>query len=270
MSELFSEIRVSDPSTWSDLQVIAMDIDGTLTIDGRFSSTVVSALYGLRERGLKVCLVTGRPSGWVQGLASYLPVDAAIAENGGVIFMGAESAPLLRNAADGAYVSFDGRDARQPLADMFRELAGQRSDLRITEDNCYRLSDWTFHVRGLSSAELEKLRAQVEQRGLAFTWSTIHAHIMPRGQEKGRALEWLLETWGIASKPAVTTLTIGDSPNDASLFRPEAFPLSAGVANIVKYRDVMSHYPKIVSTQAEGNGFVEIVQTLLKLKSEFL
>ncbi|MEN9810110.1 MAG: hypothetical protein RLZZ488_1677 [Pseudomonadota bacterium] len=270
MTDVFKSIGLSNRSTWAGLRVVAVDIDGTLTMRGRFPAEVVASLYTLQSRGIKVCLVTGRPSGWVQGLATYLPVDAAIAENGGVIFLGAETQPLIRDAQTGNYVAIGDEQSRGSLRQMYSQLNSARPQLRVTEDNHYRLSDFTFHVNGLGTEALSALKSQVEQAGLAFTWSTIHAHIMPCGQEKGAALEWLLERWGIESRPATTTLTIGDSPNDASLFCADKFPLSAGVANIVKYRDLMEHYPRIISTMAEADGFVEIVNTLLKIKSEHL
>jgi hypothetical protein len=266
MTKFFLSSNASDQAMWSALQAIAVDIDGTLTSGGRFSAEVISALSSLRSRGLKVCLVTGRPSGWVQGLVSYLPVDAAIAENGGVIFTGSEAAPLVRSAATGHYIGAQSDEQREPLRNMFAELSAEFPQLKVTGDNIYRLSDFTFHVAGVPASMLAQLKQRVESRGLAFTWSTIHAHIMPRGQEKGTALKWMLGQWGITARPAQTTLTIGDSPNDETMFRAEDFPLSAGVANIVKYRDVMSHYPKIVSTRPEGEGFVEIINTLLKME----
>lgn len=270
MTDVFKSISLSDRSTWDGLRAVAVDIDGTLTSHGRFPAGVIASLYALQSRGFKLCLVTGRPSGWVQGLATYLPVDAAIAENGGVIFLGAETEPLIRDARTGNYVATDDEQRRESLRQMFLQLRSVRPQLRVTEDNHYRLSDFTFHASGLAADVLGAMKSDVERAGLSFTWSTIHAHIMPGGQEKGTALEWLLAQWGIENRPATTTLTIGDSPNDASLFCVDKFPLSAGVANIVKYRDLMEHYPRIISRLPEADGFIEIVNTLLKIKSEHL
>ena len=266
MKYLFSEMSASDHAQWAALEAVAVDIDGTLTSGGRFSADVVSRLSDLRAHGLKVCLVTGRPSGWVQGLVSYLPVDAAIAENGGVIFTGPEAVPLVRTPSTGNYIELQSDELRAPLRNMFSLLSAEFPDLRITGDNIYRLSDFTFHSAGLPVTLLNQLKQRVEHQRLAFTWSTIHAHIMPCGQEKGMALKWMLRQWGIAVQPALTVLTLGDSPNDETMFRAEDFPFSAGVANIVKYREVMKHYPKIISTRTESEGFLEIADTLLNVR----
>lgn len=256
---------------WKNIQVIATDIDGTLTTEGSFSQEVVGALHNLKQTGFRLILVTGRPSGWVQGLVSYLPVDAAIAENGGVIFRGAETSPLLRSEKTGDYHEVvDASDTRRRLAEVFAILKATHPLLRVTEDNAFRLSDYTFHVSGISQNQLLDLKAQVESLGCAFTWSTIHAHIMPTGQEKGSALSWLLQKMGCPVLPAHSTLTVGDSPNDLTLFDEQRFPNSAGVANIEKYRSVMNSFPRIITQKSEGKGFVEIAQSLLSLKGVLL
>ena len=68
----------------SDIRLIASDVDGTLTHNGKFSSDFISPLLDLQSAEIKVLLVTGRSAGWVSALVNYLPVDGAIAENGGL------------------------------------------------------------------------------------------------------------------------------------------------------------------------------------------
>ncbi|MBM3380891.1 MAG: HAD family phosphatase [Betaproteobacteria bacterium] len=256
---------------WTKIEALAMDIDGTLSTRGRFAAEVVAVLHALKRAGFTLILVTGRPSGWVQGLVSYLPVDAAIAENGGVVFRGAEAAPLLRKSNGDDYEdAIDVGSRRALLAEVFNRVVQKYPGLKVTEDNVYRLSDYTFHVAGLDSAQLFEIRAFVESLDFAFTWSTIHAHIMPHGQEKGSALCWLLQQMHLPASPASSTLTVGDSPNDVTLFDEGRFPCSAGVANIEKYRGVMSAFPKFISTRSEGDGFVELACKLLDAKGALL
>ena len=68
----------------SDIRLIASDVDGTLTQNGKFSSDFISTLLDLQSAGIKVLLVTGRSGGWVSALVNYLPVAGAITENGGI------------------------------------------------------------------------------------------------------------------------------------------------------------------------------------------
>ncbi len=71
-------------SDLSDIRLIASDVDGTLTQNGKFSSDFISTLIDLQSAEIKVLLVTGRSAGWVSALVNYLPVEGAIAENGGI------------------------------------------------------------------------------------------------------------------------------------------------------------------------------------------
>jgi hypothetical protein len=57
-------------------------------------------------------------------------------------------------------------------------------------------------------------------------------------------------------------LTVGDSPNDASLFNPQLFPLSVGVANVLDYAEELIYQPAYITTAVEGAGFCELVRSV--------
>lgn len=57
-------------------------------------------------------------------------------------------------------------------------------------------------------------------------------------------------------------MTVGDSPNDASLFAE--FPLSVGVANLVPYLHRLPQPPRYLCQQPEVAGFLELVEVLLR------
>jgi hypothetical protein len=59
---------------------------------------------------------------------------------------------------------------------------------------------------------------------------------------------------------AEQVLTVGDSPNDTSLFNPELFPLSVGVANVWDYAQELIYQPAYVTKAREGEGFCELVR----------
>ena len=54
---------------------------------------------------------------------------------------------------------------------------------------------------------------------------------------------------------------IGDSPNDIPMFR--FFPHSVGVANILDFKDKITHKPAWVTRQQGGFGFAETVNLIL-------
>ncbi len=63
------------------VQYFLMDIDDTLTRQGKLPSSSYSALWKLKEAGLKVIPVTGRPAGWCDLIAREWPVDGVVGEN---------------------------------------------------------------------------------------------------------------------------------------------------------------------------------------------
>jgi hydroxymethylpyrimidine pyrophosphatase-like HAD family hydrolase len=54
---------------------------------------------------------------------------------------------------------------------------------------------------------------------------------------------------------------IGDSPNDVPMFR--FFPHSVGVANILQFKEKITHKPAWVTQQEGGYGFAEMVDSIL-------
>ncbi|NDC62108.1 MAG: HAD family hydrolase, partial [Betaproteobacteria bacterium] len=54
----------------------------TLTTQGRLLPAAYQALADLRQVGLRVIPVTGRPAGWCDLIARTWPVDGVIGENG--------------------------------------------------------------------------------------------------------------------------------------------------------------------------------------------
>ena len=58
-------------------------------------------------------------------------------------------------------------------------------------------------------------------------------------------------------------ITVGDSPNDESLFDRARFPHGVGVANLKDYWPQLTHRPTYVANAAEVDGFLELVDVLL-------
>src|SRR6478736_1444803 len=66
------------------LRAFAFDLDDTLLDRGKLSEAAYSALFRLKESGLSLVAVTGRPSGWGEVIARQWPIAGAVTENGAV------------------------------------------------------------------------------------------------------------------------------------------------------------------------------------------
>ncbi|MGD1855443.1 MAG: HAD family hydrolase [Leptolyngbyaceae cyanobacterium] len=239
--------------TLAQIRLVATDMDGTLTQAGEFDQALFQTLAALQAGGMPVLITTGRSAGWVHGILHYLPVVLAIAENGGLYFTKENRYPtFLQPIPD---------NHRQLLLQQFECLRKKYPQLKESSDNLFRLTDWTFDVTGLSLEDLQWMTDSCHQNGWGFTYSTVQCHIKPLPQDKASGL-----TQVVAQQfPQLAhgqVLTVGDSPNDESMFDPGQFPNSVGVANVRHYLDALAHHPTFVTQAEEGKGFSELVEAL--------
>jgi HAD superfamily hydrolase (TIGR01484 family) len=235
------------------VRLIATDMDGTLTRADRISQELLADLEALQAAGLPVIVTTGRSAGWVNGLSHYLPIAGAIAENGGIFYSG-----LARDGA-GVFLTELPEDHRDRLRSTFSKLCEKFPALQESSDNRFRLTDWTFDVTGLDAVALAEIAEICQSDGYSFTYSTVQCHIKPRSQDKAMGLHQVLRQYFPLILPE-SVVTIGDSPNDESLF---TFELSVGVANLNRYVNQLQHLPRYWASQEAGHGFSELVRHLL-------
>jgi HAD superfamily hydrolase (TIGR01484 family) len=240
----------------SDIRLIASDVDGTLTLDGKFSSDFISTLLDLQSAGIKVILVTGRSAGWVSALVNYLPVDGAIAENGGLFSHPNGQQDLLSSIPN---ISRH----RILLENTFHYIKQKFPHLQTSTDNQFRITDWTFDVNDLSTDDIQAIFSQCQQMGWSFTYSNVQCHIKPPHHDKATGLDAVLKNH-FPELNSQQVLTIGDSPNDEAMFDPTKFPVSVGVANILHYQDKIMHLPQYVTHASEFAGFSEFAKLLLQ------
>jgi HAD superfamily hydrolase (TIGR01484 family) len=242
------------PEKLTDIQLVATDIDGTLTRTGKFTHELLESIDLLTAKGIKLLLVTGRSAGWVSAVNNYLPVMGAIAENGGIYFnIDGEFDFLTRIEKIELH--------REQLANRFWELQECYPQIQESIDNQFRITDWTFDIAGLTNLELLQIASKCQTWGYSFTFSTIQCHIKPQQQDKGVAILQVVKQYFPEIKPT-QIITVGDSPNDASMFDRSLFPHSVGVANIQHYTSQLTHQPQYITKSPEVAGFCELVKSL--------
>jgi HAD superfamily hydrolase (TIGR01484 family) len=245
-----------------DVAGIFTDVDDTLTHRGALVPEAYAALCDAAAAGLRVVLVTGRPAGYAQVLAALWPVEAAVAENGGVA--------ILR---DGQARYWDPPDVRAEQKHRLDALvADARTRLpfaRLADDNWLRRVDVAFDIgerHKLSPAERTAIAQLIESHGARCVTSTIHAHAYYGDHDKAKMLLRLAaDRWGESSENVrARYVFVGDSPNDQAGFA--SFPRSVGVANVVRYARALDPPPGWVASAEGGHGFAELVRHLLRFK----
>ena len=239
----------------SDIRLIASDVDGTLTDNGKFSSDFIFTLLALQSAGIKVLLVTGRSAGWVSALVNYLPVVGAISENGGLFLQPNGQQDLLSSIHNLSR-------HRILLENTFHHIKQKFPHLHPSTDNQFRITDLTFDVDNLSTDDIQAISTQCDLMGWSFTYSNVQCHIKPLHQDKATGLLSVLKKY-FPELNSQQVLTIGDSPNDEAMFNPDLFPISVGVANVRHYQDQMLHLSKYLTQDSEFAGFAELAKLLL-------
>ncbi len=257
---MYSRIKPLSEASFTNIALVATDMDGTLTQGGKFSTTILQALEKLGSAGIKVLIVTGRSAGWMSGLSHLMPVIGAIAENGGLFYPSGKEEPVSLTAIP------DLKAHRQSLAVTFEFLKTIFPQIQESADNRFRVTDWTFDIGALSPEELQRLGNLCQQRGWGFTYSTVQCHIKPQEQDKAIGLLQVLQAYLPEISPK-QVVTVGDSPNDQSLFNQSQFPISVGVANVMQYAHQLEHQPSYITQAAEGEGFCELCNYILHRKA---
>jgi hypothetical protein len=254
---------VAELSTRSErFRGVFSDIDDTLTHEGAVVPEAYAALARARAAGMRVVLVTGRPAGWAEVLASVWPVDAAVAENGGIAYM--RRGPRLERVyfADG-----------DPAADA-RRLAALADDVlrafpfsRRAGDSGLRITDVAFDVgetQHLSAGEIDAITTRCRELGARTLVSSVHAHACFHTADKAQMAARIAGLlWD--ESPADTSehyAFVGDSPNDQAAFA--FFAASIGVANVARYAAVLQPPPRYITRAANGHGFAEAIDAIVR------
>lgn len=244
---------------------VVFDVDDTLTRKGRLEHAAYSALWQLRDAGLTLIAVTGRPLGFAEVIARTWPVNVAVGENGAGYIR--ETASALQQ---GYYAPQAERTRHAALLERVRaRVAKDAPFARYSDDMWARRCDVAWDVGErvqLSAAEIAVLRRAIEAEGARCLVSSVHAHALAGVYDKATGavqaaaealscdLAGMRERW----------LFVGDSGNDAAAFG--YFPLSAGVSNVRAHLHALPTAPRFVSEADRGLGFAEIALRVLALR----
>jgi len=245
----------------TELRGVFSDIDDTLTHEGHVTTDAFDALTRARAAGLRVVLVTGRPAGWAEVLASLWPVDAAIAENGGIAYL-----KRGRRLERIYFASGDPGDDAARLAALSRDLLASLPFARRSDDSGLRITDAAFDIgetQHLSAAQVAAITARIAAHGARSLVSSVHAHAMFHAADKAQMSARVAKVLWDEDPPTVAKhyAFIGDSPNDQAAFA--FFAASIGVANVARYAAELSPPPRYITPSPNGRGFAEAIDLLL-------
>lgn len=254
-------------SHWSAAQRMRIagvftDIDDTLTRDGAIEPAALAALHRLRDVGLPVFAITGRPVGWSEPFAQgdqAWPVEAIVAENGAVALLPGGGRLYLQDgatrAANFAHLQrvLARVEAEVPGARRATDSAGRETDIAIDHSEFVQLPDDT----------IAQVVALMRAEGLRATVSSIHINGWIGDHDKLAGARWVLRerTGRNLDDELDRWVYVGDSTNDQVMFA--RFPHSVGVANIARFVPQLNALPRYVTQAERGAGFAEVAHALL-------
>jgi hydroxymethylpyrimidine pyrophosphatase-like HAD family hydrolase len=171
--------------------VLALDYDGTIARDGVLDPEVRSAIAEVRARGITVVIVTGRILAELEQVAGDLHfVDAAVAENGGVLWFASGHTRQL---------------AYSTSLQFLQEL--ERRGLPFNAGQC---------VVELDAAAAPEVLAVIRQMELPLVllFNRGRLMVLPQAVSKGTGLREALATLRMSVHNAIA---IGDAENDHDL-----------------------------------------------------
>ena len=248
------------------LRGLFFDLDDTLLTHGVLTRAAYGSLWDLRDAGVRLVAVTGRPSGWGEVIVRQWPVDGVVAENGAIA--------LLRESGGGVRRR-DGCDEterqrrRMRLGDLVARARSLVPEARLTDDVHARVTDVTWDIGErvrLPADRVDRLATMIVDAGARTTRSSVHLHATFDVEDKASgAVAFAGAVFGEDSGATLQTYAfIGDSGNDAACFG--AFRTTFGVANIASWVPRFSVVPRYVTPGARGEGFAEVAAALVQAK----
>jgi HAD superfamily hydrolase (TIGR01484 family) len=238
------------------------DIDDTLTTHGAITADALQALHGLRAAGLPVVAITGRPMGWSQAFAREWPVAAIVAENGAVALFCEGGQLHIEYAQDEPTRRTNAQRLNAVAERVLREVPGAT----LAQDSAGRVTDIAIdhsEFANLPPAAIEQALRLMRAEGMNATVSSIHINGWFGTHDKLSGARWMLQRLFGRRLDDETArwVYVGDSTNDQAMFGH--FPLSVGVANLLRFSDELHTWPAYITEGARGAGFAEVAQRLI-------
>lgn len=260
-------------------RLLVTDLDGTLLTSAReITPRTLAAVRAVQQRGVRVCLATGRMWSSAEPYVRRFGADPpAILYNGGVVYDFATDTVLYRLPLQYAHA--------RAVLEMLREFPSVQPHLYLN-DQVYAAgpSDLTEQYRRRNTLEVElvgdlvaflrpdpmkiliigtpddlqTVLAQIRARKLpvhaVFSEPTF-LEILPLGNSKGTALEFLAPRLGVA---LADVIAVGDNLNDLEMIRTAGLGVAMGNAP-----DEVKSQADYVTATNDNEGLAVVIERFI-------
>ncbi len=242
---------------FSEIKVVAADVDGTLTegISFLLDIDAIKALRELEKNGVKVILVSGNSRPITLALKRYLGTSAPVVYENGCGISDFNWEELVVNE--------DMCNRSKEAADMLLKVLAVKG-WRPSWQNPWRRCDFALNAPGgkVSESDTKKAIEILKELGLLDgidVMASRHAiHVMPEKCGKGRGVEKVVEKLGYTMNDV---LAIGDAENDVDMIKKARI----GVA-VADAQEVLKREADIIAPEPAGKGFAWIAKKILEAR----
>ena len=247
------------------LRGLLFDLDDTVLTRGLLTREAFDALWTLRDAGVELVAVTGRPSGWGEVIARQWPSAGAITENGAIVVVRDGEGVSRRDPCSAE----ERRRRRVKLAQLVERVREIVPEARLSDDVDARLSDVTWDIGERVKMPVERVDAiahAIVEAGARTTRSSVHLHASFDPDDKASgAVRFVGERFGDDAGAALARWGfVGDSGNDAACFA--AFKTTFGVANVRPWLGRLPVGPRFVAERPMGAGFADVARVILEVR----
>lgn len=253
--------------TANTVRYLFTDIDDTLTDHGHLRPGAYEALWRLKENGIQVIPVTGRPAGWCEMIARMWPVHGVVGENGGFYFRYHDK-KMNRHFFFNEKTQSENRKKLDVIcSEVLRDVPG----CAVASDQFSRLMDLAIDfcedVKPLRDNDVDRIVDIFKCHGAQAKVSSIHVNGWFGDYDKlSMCREYAKRELKLDLDTANETFAFsGDSPNDEPMFA--FFKNAFAVANIKAFLSRLNHKPSFVAAKNGGSGFIEIADRLIACKN---
>jgi len=257
------------PATLAGLRGVLADIDDTITTDGRLSAAAYAAMESMRDSGVMVIPITGRPAGWCDHIARMWPVDAVVGENGAFWFRYDHAHRRMERRF--AIEPSERQAQRERLRAIAQHILKEVPGAGIAADQAYRETDLAIDycedVARLPDASVERIVELMRAHGLTAKLSSIHVNGWFGNHDKlSMARDLLTRSFALPEAGLRDAFAfVGDSPNDEPMFG--YFSCTVGVANVRDFAARMRTLPAYVTAAPSGAGFAEFARAFVAARA---
>ena len=264
--------EASEEAIPSRLYGVLTDVDGTLTLHGQLRASTYEALWSLHHIGLTIIPVTGRSAAWGHMMLHQWPIDAVIAESGGLAMWRVNKSGELvtadqldRQAFQLEIQYFGDISARKDLVSLAEQWMPHYPPLCWASDQSQRLVDiaidWNEQVKAPRDV-VTRFIEQCQKQGYRARASNVHINAWAGEFDKASSsLNLLKKLFDHDRHRAQSSwFFVGDAPNDESMFAN--FPHHVAVQGPEHFQGHVEQMPKRFSSAKASAGFEAWAQAI--------